>query len=346
MCNIAGYIGKKDAAPVLLEMLRRQQGLDGYFSVGIATVHEGKLYCKKILGCVEDFEREVDLSELPGNFGIAHTRPSNSYLEHAHPFVSNDGAHALCLNGVIATDNLLEKRNMIADWVADKGYSFKSYHEAEESSFPKLSSGGYVVSGEVMVNLVEIYMKEGMSLPEAHAKAASQMYSERVSVSISADTPDTISVCRITRPMEIMLADGETYIASTRFGFPEIDGAAMMSLPHLMACDVTKDGFKITKNKIEGDPVPEISPLSYKIAYEKMVEMMSGGKEHAYVFDDFEMALAKIPELWNDKKRYTQHARLAYEVLWQLHTEGRLKSFVAPQEMRSGIRQSVYMHLD
>ncbi len=42
MCNIAGYIGNKQAAPILLEMLRKQQSFDGGFSVGIATIHEGK----------------------------------------------------------------------------------------------------------------------------------------------------------------------------------------------------------------------------------------------------------------------------------------------------------------
>ena len=47
MCNIAGYIGNRQAAPILLEMLRRQQPYDGDMSTGIATLHEGKLYYKK-----------------------------------------------------------------------------------------------------------------------------------------------------------------------------------------------------------------------------------------------------------------------------------------------------------
>lgn len=346
MCNIAGYVGNKQAAPILLEMLRKQQSFDGGFSVGIATIHEGKLYSKKILGTVEDFEKQFDLSEFPGTIGIAHTRPANSYLEHAHPFVSNDGAHALALNGIVRDDELCGKRNKIADSLVSGGYAFRSRHQAEKSTFPKLSDGDYVVSGEVMVNLVEKYMKEGMDINKAHARSASDMYSERVSVTISADTPDAISVARITRPMEVLLGNGETFIASTRFAFPEIEGATMMPLPIMQICEITKDCIRVTGEKIEGDSVPEVTPVSNKIAYDTLVELLSHGKENAVVFDDCEIKLENTEGLWQNKKRYTQHARLAYDILWQLHKEGRLKRFIAPQKMSSGIRQSTYMYID
>ena len=76
MCNIAGYSGNQAAAPILLEMLRRQELYDGNVSTGIATIHEGKIYSKKIVGTVDEFLQEFDLSEFPGTIGIAHTRPS------------------------------------------------------------------------------------------------------------------------------------------------------------------------------------------------------------------------------------------------------------------------------
>ncbi|MBO5652898.1 MAG: glutamine--fructose-6-phosphate aminotransferase, partial [Clostridia bacterium] len=66
MCNIAGYAGKRRAAPILLEMLRRQQAFDGDMSTGIATVHEGKLYCRKIVGDVDKLIAETDVLDLPG----------------------------------------------------------------------------------------------------------------------------------------------------------------------------------------------------------------------------------------------------------------------------------------
>ena len=74
MCNIAGYSGDKQAAPILLEMLRKQELYDGDMSTGIATIHEGKMYSKKIVGKVEDFLREeyplVDIGFINGQQGV------------------------------------------------------------------------------------------------------------------------------------------------------------------------------------------------------------------------------------------------------------------------------------
>ena len=60
MCNMAGYAGIKDAAPILIEMLKRQEGFEGGYSSGIATFHEGKIYYAKIVG---DTDRLVALTE-------------------------------------------------------------------------------------------------------------------------------------------------------------------------------------------------------------------------------------------------------------------------------------------
>ena len=91
MCNIAGYIGSQQAAPILLEMLRRQQPYDGDMSTGIATVHEGKLYYRKMVGDVDNLIRNSDVLDLPGTIGIAHTRPSGSNAGIPyHPFLSPD----------------------------------------------------------------------------------------------------------------------------------------------------------------------------------------------------------------------------------------------------------------
>ena len=110
MCVIAGYAGNKPAAPILVDMLRKQQFFDGSLSTGIATIHEGKLYWKKVLGDVDEFLKQVDLSELPGTIGIAHSRPDNNYVEFAHPYVSNNGKVAVVSNGTTARDYRNEKR--------------------------------------------------------------------------------------------------------------------------------------------------------------------------------------------------------------------------------------------
>ena len=78
MCNIAGYAGTRQAAPILLDMIRAQEPYDGDMATGVATIHEGKLYYKKVVGNVETFLKTFDPEELPGTLGIAHTRPGGA----------------------------------------------------------------------------------------------------------------------------------------------------------------------------------------------------------------------------------------------------------------------------
>ena len=74
MCNIAGYIGERDAAPILIEMIRAQEGQNGGFYTGIATMHEGKIHYRKLVGSLDDLLKRTDAASLPGKLGIIHSR--------------------------------------------------------------------------------------------------------------------------------------------------------------------------------------------------------------------------------------------------------------------------------
>ena len=74
MCNIAGYIGTKQAAPILIEMIRAQEGLNAGFYTGIATLHEGRIHYRKLVGNLDDLLSKTDAASLPGNIGIIHSR--------------------------------------------------------------------------------------------------------------------------------------------------------------------------------------------------------------------------------------------------------------------------------
>ena len=91
MCTIAGYAGKRRAAPILIEMMRKEEFMDGGLSTGIATIHEGKLYTAKVTGDLETLLRETDAADLPGTVGIIHSRTGGNLVSHAHPFKSADG---------------------------------------------------------------------------------------------------------------------------------------------------------------------------------------------------------------------------------------------------------------
>ena len=78
MCNIAGYVGTRPAAPILMEMMRQQEGWDGGFFTGIATIHEGKLRHAKCVGDLERLLEKTDAADLPGAIGFIHTRSLSS----------------------------------------------------------------------------------------------------------------------------------------------------------------------------------------------------------------------------------------------------------------------------
>ena len=342
MCNIAGYVGEKQAAPILIDMLRREAVYDGGFSTGIATIHEGKIHWRKVIGTVDDLLSQTDALSLPGTIGIAHSRPYNDHLFNAHPFVSLDNQIALVENGTIPKDELMFKRNDIANMLYEKGYDFISKQSADKKAFPVLKSGEAVSSCEVTVNLAAYYLKEGYSWDDAVAVATRDTYCENVNVMINKDC-DYISVCRTTRPMEVMLANGESYIASTRFAFPDDISGDMYSLPVLRTCKIEKGSYTVTSSKVECDGVCEITPLTYIKAYKRAEEMLICGKDNPCTYDDIELTFKDMPDLWHEKHRYSQYAKLAYDVLWQFHTEGRLKRIVAPQTLGCGTREIAYM---
>ena len=100
MCNISGYIGDRRAAPVLIEMMRRQEGYCGGYYTGITTLHDGKLYTRKVLGDVNRLLAETDAMELPGNVGVIHSRSnSGGDVRWGHPFVTSDNKFSVSLNG-------------------------------------------------------------------------------------------------------------------------------------------------------------------------------------------------------------------------------------------------------
>ena len=116
MCNIAGYIGERDAAPILIEMIREQEGLNGGFYTGIATLHEGKIHQRKLVGSLDDLLKKTDAASLPGKIGIIHSRtPGFAGDEWAHPFVcERDGEifSALVMNGYVGYFEPFDKKSI------------------------------------------------------------------------------------------------------------------------------------------------------------------------------------------------------------------------------------------
>ena len=103
MWGITGYIGKKDASPILLQALKRME-YRGYDSAGISTIHKDNVTVKKDIGRINSINEKIELDKAKGNIGIAHTRWATHggvTKENAHPHSSCKQEVVLVHNGII-----------------------------------------------------------------------------------------------------------------------------------------------------------------------------------------------------------------------------------------------------
>ena len=196
MCGIVGYIGKNQAAPILLDGLGKLE-YRGYDSAGIAVLSEkGDLNIVRAKGRLKILaEKTNDGKDVPGTLGIGHTRwaTHGEPSEHnAHPHSSNDGSVIAVHNGII--ENYLE----IKDKLAKHDYTFSSETDTE-----------------AVVNLIDYYLKKYNLGPiDAIAKTMVRVRGSYALQIIFADYPGEIYVARKDSPMIIGIENGETFVAS------------------------------------------------------------------------------------------------------------------------------------
>lgn len=345
MCNIAGYVGKMQAAPILIEMLRREEMYDGGGGVGIATVHEGRMYMRKTVGTVDDLVRNTDALALPGTIGIIHTRPSGSPADFIHPHMSEDGRLAMVQNGDLYHDKYSDLRDANAEKVRSRGYKYVAGMKGN-SAYPHLADGTNVPIAEAAAHLTAMYRTDGLSYSEALARANEDEYAQLVSVMLTANDPDCIRALRITSAMMALTEDGETFIATCPYAFENGINSPYFSLPELSVCEIRGSGVTVTSHKVKTEPVDAPTPRTYELAM-KLVEdfLRENNKARDKYFTDIELLLYKHrDELFASGRTYTQHARVAYDVVCQLDREGKIKSDLRMNP--EGTRRLRYMWMD
>ena len=327
MCNIAGYIGERNAAPVLLEMLRRQQDFDGGVCAGIATIHEGRLYYRKVVGDVDDLIKHTDALYLPGKIGIAHTRPGGSPATycHAHPFITPDETMAAVTNGT-GIGNPASRVQELAEMLEDAGYKFRGEAFLNDGK-GNLRNGASTSGAEIRANAVHYYYNQGMSMTAAMAKVDSFIYKDGVLEMLNVKAPDRIYVLRTTRPAATLKTDDGIYIATTRFAFPDGLRGEYRQLPIMYPCEIFKDNIVVSEDKMTGEEISEVTPEVLMDGYNRIVGMLKGKADAPLYFDDLELTIAReMRDIFPGNHTLFQHARLVYDVLWRLTEEGRLKT--------------------
>lgn len=195
MCGIVGYIGKKEAYPLILNGLKRLE-YRGYDSAGVALLSKsGKLNIYKKKGKVSALEQETEGKDISGTVGIGHTRwatHGEANDVNAHPHFSTNGDIALIHNGIIENYAALKTE------LQSRGYKFRSETDTE-----------------VLVHLIEEIQKNvECDLAEAVRLALNEVVGAYAIVVISTREPDKLICAKLSSPMVIGFGDGELYIAS------------------------------------------------------------------------------------------------------------------------------------
>lgn len=193
MCGIVGYIGYRDAYPIIIKGLHRLE-YRGYDSAGISLLDkELKVYKKA--GKVSDLENFVKDIDLAGTIGMGHTRWATHGApndRNSHPHSSGDRKLTIIHNGII------ENYGIIKETLLSKGHVFKSDTDTE-----------------VLIHLVEDILDEtGLDLREAVRLALNRVIGAYAIVIMSADEPDLLIAARKGSPMVIGVGKGEYFIAS------------------------------------------------------------------------------------------------------------------------------------
>ena len=197
MCGIVGYIGPREAYPILIEGLKRLE-YRGYDSAGIALVNDnGRMNIYKEKGKVSNLEAITADKDVSGKIGIAHTRwatHGEPSAVNAHPHVSQNGRLALVHNGII------ENYASLKEYLTGKGYTFKSCTDTE-----------------VLVQLIEFMQNEyGKDLEGAVVMALRRVVGAYAIAVIDDEHPDKIVVAKKSSPLVIGIGEnnGEFFIAS------------------------------------------------------------------------------------------------------------------------------------
>ena len=329
MCHIAGYTGTKQAAPLLLDMIKRQEYYDGNVCTGIATLHNGRIYYRKTVGDVETLINTTDALYLPGTIGIAHTRPGGSPLSYnlAHPYVTMDETMACIANGTTLGPNYVQITQQVTTELENEGFSFRDNVYGKSTTFPHLKDGSYVNATATRLVLTEKYIKQGMGIPEALVKANEELFADVIFSVLNIATPDRFYVLRTTRPALSLKTEDGVYVTTSRYGFPEElqDNAEM--LPIFSPCEVTKEGVFVSNLRMNPcDEVAEITDYTLQEGYKRIYSMLKGQKDNPLHFDDLELAVGKnMRDIFEGDHFLVQDARLVYDVLYRLDKEGLLK---------------------
>jgi len=264
MCGIVGYIGHREAYPVILKGLQRLE-YRGYDSAGIALYNGSEVKLSKTKGKVVDLKNKVsEQINTVGNLGIGHTRWATHGVPNdvnSHPHFSNSGDLVIIHNGII------ENYGALKEELIKRGYKFSSDTDTE-----------------VLVNLIEDVQKNSnLKLGKAVQVALNQVVGAYAIAVFDIKKPNEIVAARLGSPLAIGVGENEFFIASDASPFLEYTNNALYLEDEEMAVIRLHKPLKIRNIKDDKIVSPYIQELKINLE-----QIEKGGYDHFMLKEIFE----------------------------------------------------------
>ena len=279
MCGIVGYIGNREAYPVIIKGLKRLE-YRGYDSAGVVLFDGTDLKLSKTKGKVSDLEERAEKEiTLNGSIGIGHTRWATHGVPNdvnSHPHLSNSGNLVIVHNGIIENYEPLKKE------LIKRGYTFKSDTDTE-----------------VLVNLIEeVKKKDNLKLGKAVQVALNQVVGAYAIAVFDKERPTEIVAARLGSPLAIGVGKDEFFVASDASPFIEYTSNAIYLEDEEMAIIRLDKPLKIRKIKDDSLVDPYIQELQMNLE-----QIEKGGYDHFMLKEIYEQ-----PSVIKDTYRGRLHA--------------------------------------
>lgn len=201
MCGIVGYIGSNEAAPILVEALRRLE-YRGYDSAGIATLHQDRIQRRRAVGKLDGLSNLLVREPIRGTIGIGHTR----WATHGSPTVAN--AHPHVSSGIVIVHNgIIENWAELQAELVSEGHVFTSETDSE-----------------VIPALCQKHIDRGHPPFEAFCRAVDELEGQYAICAMFAGNDDLVCAARRGSPLAVGHGNGTMYIASDALGLSGLTG--------------------------------------------------------------------------------------------------------------------------
>ena len=263
MCGIVGYIGHREAYPIVIKGLQRLE-YRGYDSAGVMIYDGNDIVVSKTKGKVVDLEQKSAAANMSGTIGIGHTRWATHGVPNdvnSHPHVSNSGDLVIIHNGII------ENYAPLKEELIKRGYVFHSDTDTE-----------------VLVNLIEeVQKKEKLKLGKAVQVALNQVVGAYAIAVFDKKNPNEIVAARLGSPLAIGIGEGEYFIASDASPFIEYTSNAVYLEDGEMANIRLHKQMKVRKIKDDSLVDPYIQELKMNLE-----QIEKGGYDHFMLKEIYE----------------------------------------------------------